>query len=73
MARATASAGPDLGSQSPYIPLIPLAAVGAVATVVVMDVPAFARAEFAGWLRQRWRLTGEESLTTKLLRRLGAA
>jgi hypothetical protein len=50
-----------------------LAAVGAVATVVVMDVPAFARADVAGWLRQWWRFTGEESLATKLLRRPVAA
>jgi hypothetical protein len=69
-ARATAAACLRLGIQSPYIPLILSAAVGAVTTVLVMNVPAFTRADVAGGLRQRRRFTGEEPLATVFLRRL---
>jgi hypothetical protein len=50
-----------------------LAAVESFATVLVMNVSAFARPGVARWLRQRRRFTGEKPLTTVLLRRLFTA
>jgi hypothetical protein len=52
---------------------IPLAAVGSIATVLVMDVSTFTRLGVARWLRESRCFTGEEPLSTILQRRLVTA
>lgn len=70
VARATAAALCQLGIRGPHIPL---AAIESIAAVLVMDVSTFARPRVARRLRQLRSLTGKESLTTILLRRLVTA
>jgi hypothetical protein len=67
---ATTTALCQLLTHRPYITRIPLAAVGTIATVLVMDVSTFTGPGVACWLRQGWRFTGQEPLVTVFLRRV---
>jgi hypothetical protein len=73
VASTTARALRQLGTRRPDIMRIPLAAVGAIATVLVMDVSAFTGLGVARWLRQLWGFTGQEPPMTEILRRLVTA